>query len=59
LGCINITDFIYLGIFLHKVRCEWGHHMRKLGGDIVGNVNIGRLDYLKFHGLCTAKITCH
>jgi hypothetical protein len=30
--------------------------MRKLGGgDIIGDINIGRLDFLKFHGLCTAK----
>jgi hypothetical protein len=32
--------------------------MRKLGGDIIGDVNIGRLDYPEFHGLCTAKLTC-
>jgi hypothetical protein len=57
--CTKITDLRHLGIFLHKIRCEWGHYMRKLGGgDIIGDVNIGRLDFLKFHGLCTANITC-
>jgi hypothetical protein len=34
--------------------------MRKFGGgDIIGDVNIGRLDVPKFHGLCTAKITSY